>query len=65
MNLITLYEIAPKWNDFFDQTGIPRRLYETTLKNFIGFAKSSEFFMPDLIRHPEYVEVTGFRPSPE
>jgi hypothetical protein len=39
--------------------------YETTLKNFVGFAKNSEFVMPDLIRHPEFADVTGFRPSPE
>jgi hypothetical protein len=39
--------------------------YETTLKNFVGIAKNSEFVMPDLIRHPEFAEVTGFRPSPE
>jgi hypothetical protein len=38
--------------------------YET-LKNFVGFANNSEFVMPDLIRHPEFAEVTGFRPSPE
>jgi hypothetical protein len=41
------------------------RSYETTLKNFVGIAKNSEFVMPDLIRHPEFAEVTGFRPSPE
>jgi hypothetical protein len=35
------------------------------LLNAVGFAKSSEFVMPYLIRHPEYAEVTGFRPSPE
>ena len=27
--------------------------------------KSAEFVMPDLIRHPESIEVTGFRPTPE
>jgi hypothetical protein len=41
------------------------RLYETTLKNFVGFAKNSELVMPEMIRHPEFYEVTGFRPSPE
>jgi hypothetical protein len=41
-------------------------LYETTWKNFVGFAKkNSEFVMPDLIRNPEFSEVPGFRPSPE
>jgi hypothetical protein len=35
------------------------------LPNAVGFAKRPEFVMPDLIRHPEYPEVTGFRPSPE
>jgi len=35
------------------------------LKNFFGFAKNSVFVMLDLIRHPEFAEVTGFRPSPE
>ena len=27
--------------------------------------KKSEFVMPDLIRHPEYIEMTGFRLPPE
>jgi hypothetical protein len=30
-----------------------------------GLAKSLIFVMPDLIRHPENIEVTGFRLSPE
>jgi hypothetical protein len=34
MNLNTLYEIATKWNDFFDQAGILRRLYETFILIF-------------------------------
>jgi len=29
------------------------------------FVKSSEIVMPDLIRHPEHIEFTGFRLSPE
>jgi hypothetical protein len=33
--------------------------------NIDGIAKSPKFVMPDLIRHPENVEITGFRPSPE
>jgi hypothetical protein len=37
----------------------PKPLYET-LKNFVGIAKNSEFVMPDLSRHPEFSEVTGF-----
>jgi hypothetical protein len=32
---------------------------------FGGLVKSPEFVMPDLIRHPEHTEMTGFRPSPE
>jgi hypothetical protein len=30
-----------------------------------GFAKTPPIVMPDLIRHPEAIEFTGFRPSPE
>jgi len=30
-----------------------------------GFAKSPRIVMPDLIRHPEHIELTGFRLSPE
>jgi hypothetical protein len=30
-----------------------------------GLAKSNKFVMPDLIRHPEHIEITGFPPSPE
>jgi hypothetical protein len=30
-----------------------------------GLVKSLLLVMPDLIRHPEVVEFTGFRPSPE
>jgi hypothetical protein len=33
--------------------------------NIDGLVKSPEFVMPDLIRHPEHTEITGFRPSPE
>jgi hypothetical protein len=29
------------------------------------FVKSPEIVMPDLIRHPEHIEFTGFRLSPE
>jgi len=29
------------------------------------FVKSPKFVMPDLIRHPESTEITGFRLSPE
>jgi hypothetical protein len=32
---------------------------------FDGFAKSPRIVMPDLIRHPEQIEFTGFRLSPE
>jgi hypothetical protein len=32
---------------------------------FGGLVKSPEFVMPDLIRHPEHTEITGFRLSPE
>jgi hypothetical protein len=30
-----------------------------------GFVKSPRIVMPDLIRHPEQIEFTGFRLSPE
>jgi hypothetical protein len=30
-----------------------------------GIVKSRQGVMPDLIRHPELIEITGFRPSPE
>jgi hypothetical protein len=30
-----------------------------------GFVKSLRIVMPDLIRHPEAIEFTGFRLSPE
>jgi len=33
--------------------------------NLDGFAKSPGLVMPDLIRHPEHIENTGFRPPPE
>jgi hypothetical protein len=29
------------------------------------FVKSPNTVMPDLIRHPEFIEITGFRLSPE
>jgi len=32
---------------------------------FDGPVKSNETVMPDLIRHPEALEITGFRLSPE
>jgi hypothetical protein len=41
------------------------RSYETSLPNFDGFVRIPDFVMPDLIRYPEYAEITGFRPSPE
>jgi len=34
-------------------------------KNIDGFVKSPKTVMPDLIRHPEIIEFTGFRLSPE
>jgi hypothetical protein len=33
--------------------------------NFDGLVKSPKTVMPDLIRHPELIEITGFRLSPE
>jgi hypothetical protein len=30
-----------------------------------SFVKSPQIVMPDLIRHPEGVDITGFRLSPE
>jgi len=35
------------------------------LLKFDNLAKSLEIVMPDLIRHPERIEFTGFRLSPE
>jgi len=32
---------------------------------FDGLVKSPKTVMPDLIRHPEVIEFTGFRLSPE
>ncbi len=32
---------------------------------FDGLVKSPRLVMPDLIRHPEHIENTGFRPTPE
>jgi hypothetical protein len=40
-------------------------LYENTLPDFDYLAKIPDYVMPDLIRYPEYAEITGFRPSPE
>jgi len=52
--------------------------YASFLKNFVpyisdflsgikfdGVVKSPKLVMPDLIRHPEHIENTGFRPTPE
>jgi hypothetical protein len=33
--------------------------------NYDGFLKSRRIVMPDLIRHPEPINITGFRLSPE
>jgi hypothetical protein len=30
-----------------------------------GLVKSTKLVMPDVIRHPESIEITGFRPAPE
>jgi hypothetical protein len=54
----------PNKSFFFDQTGRfvgqRPRSYETSLPNFDGLAKRLDFVMPDLIRHPEYAEISGF-----
>jgi len=34
-------------------------------RNVDGLVKSNETVMPDLIRHPEALDITGFRLSPE
>jgi hypothetical protein len=34
-------------------------------RNIDELVKSPQIVMPDLIRHPEQVEITGFRLSPE
>jgi hypothetical protein len=41
------------WPEGMDKPGI-----QESVKGRIGV-------MPDLIRHPEHIEMTGFRPSPE
>jgi len=38
---------------------------EHRTSNVNGFVKSPNTVMPDLIRHPELIENTGFRLSPE
>jgi hypothetical protein len=46
-----------------DKKGCFSTFYETV--NFDNHVKSLEIVMPDLIRHPERIEITGFRLSPE
>jgi hypothetical protein len=48
------------WTPVF--TGVTT-FYETV--KFDGIVKSPTTVMPDLIRHPEDTEITGFRLSPE
>ncbi|WP_319523744.1 hypothetical protein [uncultured Desulfosarcina sp.] len=38
---------------------------ENSKANVDGLVKSTKLVMPDLIRHPEHIEITGFRPAPE
>jgi len=33
--------------------------------NIDEFVKSAQFVMPDWVRYPEHIEITGFRLSPE
>jgi hypothetical protein len=39
--------------------------HKSSIINLDGFVKSLRIVMPDLIRHPEHIEFTGFRLSPE
>jgi len=39
--------------------------YKVLTLNLDELVKSPEIVMPDLIRHPELIEFTGFRLSPE
>jgi hypothetical protein len=39
--------------------------YRYSITKYDGLVKSHFFVMPDLIRHPELTEITGFRLSPE
>ena len=52
-----------------DSLGFFRDVHETTLLSLFNsidaLVKSPIIVMPDLIRHPEVVEFTGFRLSPE
>ena len=52
-----------------DEGGAGLQRNSGSVKNSVsrldGLAKSPKFVMPDLIRHPEHIEITGFRPSPE
>jgi len=41
-----------------------RRSLQLSL-NFDELAKNAALVMPDLIRHPELIEMPGFRPAPE
>ena len=36
-----------------------------SIKNNDDLLKSLTFVMPDLVRKPEFIEYTGFRPAPE
>ena len=38
---------------------------KVTLNNIDEFVKSPKTVMPDLIRHPKLIEITGFLLSPE
>jgi len=45
---------------------ITNKFQMTTSKSQMSsLSKSSELVLPDLIRHPEHTEITGFWPSPE
>ncbi|WP_419657828.1 hypothetical protein [Desulfosarcina variabilis] len=71
-NLLHTPSYLPKKNPPTGVKGLKSDKRDNDLKNrifpipfFDELVKSSGFVMPDLIRHPEHIEKTGFRPTPE
>jgi len=61
---------CPPQGPMFDYAAIVRSWSVFILNIFAfakgdGFVKSQKTVMPDLIRHPEHIEITGFRLPPE
>jgi hypothetical protein len=48
---------------YFSNEYIQKAIYMPSI--FDGLVKSPKNVMPDLIRHPEHIEITGFPPSRE